>query len=316
MALLNSHAKDLSRLWKGEILWDSPMARYSSLKVGGPAEAILFAEHQDELTGLVGWLHENNISWRVIGRGSNILVPDEGLQGVVILLDGEFTTFETLDNLNQPHDDTVRVRAGAGCLLAKLVRHCIAESYSGLEFAVGIPGSVGGAIVMNAGAWHHEIGELIDSVTVMDKSGTVTTEKKENLGLKYRKWGMDPETILLFATFILSHGDKHEIESKCKKYHELRKQQQPLDRPSAGSFFKNPSGHAAGRLIEEVGLKGFTVGGAMISDQHANFIINTGNATASDILTLMREAQARVLKQFGIKLEPEVHILEVRENRT
>lgn len=314
MALLNSHAKDLSRFWKGEILWDSPMARYSSLKVGGPAEAILFAEHQDELTGLVSWLHENNISWRVIGRGSNILVPDEGLHGVVILLDGEFTTFETFDNLNQP-DGTVRIRAGAGCLLAKLVQHCIAKSYSGLEFAVGIPGSVGGAIVMNAGAWDHEVGELIDSVTVMDNNGTIITEKKENLGLEYRKWGMDPETILLFATFILSHGDKHEIETKCKKFHGLRKQKQPLGRASAGSFFKNPSGHAAGRLIEDVGLKGFKVGGAMISEQHANFIINTGKATASDILTLMREAQSRVFKQFGIKLEPEVHILGVRENR-
>jgi len=315
MASLNSHAEDLSRFWKGEILLDSPMSRYSSLKVGGPAEAILFAENQGELTTLVSWLHENSICWRVIGRGSNILVPDEGLHGVVIFLDGEFTEFKTLDSSKKSDNDTVRVRAGGGCLLAKLVRHCIAKSYSGLEFAVGLPGSVGGAIVMNAGAWDHEVGELIDTVTVMDNNGIITTKKRGNLGLEYRKWGMDSATILLFATFILSHGEKHEIETKCKKFHDLRKQKQPLGAASAGSFFKNPSGHPAGRLIEEVGLKGFKVGGAMVSDLHANFIINTGKATANDILTLMGEVQAKVYKQFGIKLEPEVHILGVRENR-
>lgn len=315
MASLNSHAEDLSRLWKGEILWDSPMSRFSSLKVGGPAEAILFAECQDELTNLIGWLHTNNICWQIIGRGSNILVPDEGLSGVVIFLDGEFTELEILDSAVQHDDDTVKVRAGGGCLLAKLVRHCIEGGYSGLEFAIGIPGSVGGAIVMNAGAWGHEIGEFIDTVTVMDNNGTVTTEKKENLGLAYRKWGLGPETILLFATFILCHGEKHEIETECKKYQDLRKQKQPLGAASAGSFFKNPPGHPAGRLIEEAGLKGFKVGGAMVSDQHANFIINTGKASASDILTLMQEIQMKVFKRFGVKLEPEIHILGTKESR-
>jgi UDP-N-acetylmuramate dehydrogenase len=315
MASLNSHAEDLSRFWKGEILWDSPMSRFSSLKVGGPAEAILFAESQDELTGLISWLHANNICWQIIGRGSNILVPDEGLSGVVIFLNGEFTKLETLNSAVQHDDDTVKVRAGGGCLLAKLVRHCIAGSYRGLEFAIGIPGSVGGAIVMNAGAWGHEIGEFIDTVTIMDNNGTIATEKKETLGLTYRKWGLGPKTILLFATFILCQGEKHEIETECKKYQNLRKQQQPLGAASAGSFFKNPPGQPAGRLIEEVGLKGFKVGGAMVSDQHANFIINTGDASASDIITLMQEIQMKVFNRYGINLEPEVHILGVKESR-
>jgi UDP-N-acetylmuramate dehydrogenase len=315
MASLNSHAENLSRFWKGEILWDSPMSRFSSLKVGGPAEAILFAESRDELISLISWLHENNICWRVIGRGSNILVPDEGLPGVVIFLDGEFTEIETLDNAQKPDDETVKIQAGGGCLLAKLVRHCMADGYSGLEFAIGIPGSVGGAIVMNAGAWGHEIGELIDTVTIMDNNGTITTENKENLDLAYRKWGKGPETILLFATFILRLGKKHAIEAECKRYQEMRKQKQPLGTASAGSFFKNPPGQPAGQLIEEAGLKGFKVGGAMVSEQHANFFINTGKASASDVLTLMQEVQEKVFKQFGIKLEPEVHILGVKEIR-
>ena len=316
MALLNSHAEDLAGFWKGEILWDSPMSRFSSLKVGGPAEAILFAENHAELQNLVGWLHDNNVGWQVIGRGSNILVPDEGLPGVVIFLDGEFARFETIeDSLTATDKETVRIRAGGGCLLPKLVRHCITNGLAGLEFAIGIPGSVGGAVVMNAGAWGHEIGELIDTATVMDGNGAIVIAKKEGLGLAYRKWGMSPATILLSATFVLTKGDQHSIEAESQRYQALRKQKQPLGMASAGSFFKNPPGQPAGRLIEEAGLKGFKIGDAMVSDQHANFIINTGKASANDIFSLMQEVQDTVYKRFGIKLEPEVHILGVKENR-
>ena len=316
MASLNSHAEDLAGFWKGEILWDSPMSRFSSLKVGGPAEAILFAESHAELQNLIGWLHDNNVGWQVIGRGSNILVPDEGLPGVVIFLDGEFARFEIDENSPPAADtETVRIWAGAGCLLPKLVRHCIINGLAGLEFAIGIPGSVGGAVVMNAGAWGHEISELIETATVMDGNGAIAAVKKEGLGLAYRQWGMAPDTILLSATFVLTRGDQHTIEAESQRYQALRKQKQPLGKASAGSFFKNPPGQPAGRLIEEAGLKGFKIGDAMISDQHANFIVNTGKATANDVFSLMQEVQDKVYKQFGIKLEPEVHILGVKENR-
>ncbi len=306
MASLNSHSKDLSRFWKGEILWDKPMSQYSTLKVGGPAEAIISVTNIEDLERLIHWLKKNAIDWWIIGRGSNILVPDHGLAGVTILLKGDFVSIENLPN--QKEKDNL-IRVGGGCLLSKLVHHCTESSLSGLEFAVGIPGSIGGSVVMNAGAWGYEIGELLDSATLMDNHGGVFTEPGKNLGFTYRGWGMKHNPILLYATLTLTMGVKEEIKAACRKYQELRKKNQPLTEPSAGSFFKNPQELSAGRLIDEAGLKGHSIGGARISDKHANFITNTGNASATDILNLMHLVQDIVYKKFGIKLEPEVHIL-------
>jgi len=307
-AALNSHAKDLSRVWQGKILWNSPMAQFSSLKVGGPAEAVISAANTGDLKELVKWLTENDIAWWVVGRGSNILVPDTGLAGVVIFLEGEFSSIEKIAAADTAAQE-VLLRAGGGCPLAKLVSFCTAEGLSGLEFAIGIPGSIGGAIVMNAGAWGHEIASIVDSVSLMDNRGTVRSEKAENLGFSYRKWAISSETILLSATFRLAKGHQDDIKEACRKYQELRRKNQPITEPSAGSFFKNPPADSAGRLIEEAGLKGFSIGGAKISEKHANFIVNTGSASATDILNVMHLVQQQVYKRFGIRLEPEVHIL-------
>jgi UDP-N-acetylmuramate dehydrogenase len=309
MASLNSHSKDLSRFWKGKILWDRPMSQYSTLKVGGPAEAIISVINIEDLKRLIHWLKKNDINWWIVGRGSNILVPDHGLAGVTIVLDGEFNSIETLVAPTAQKEDDTLIRVGGGCLLSKVVNYCIANSLSGLEFAVGIPGSIGGAVVMNAGAWGYEIGNLLDSAILMDKHGEVFTEEKENLGFTYRGWGMEQNTVLLYANLILKIDSKEEIKSACSRYHELRKNKQPLTEPSAGSFFKNPPEQSAGKLIDQAGLKGHSIGGAKISEKHANFIVNTGNASATDILNLMRLVQETVYKQFGIKLEPEVHII-------
>jgi len=309
MASLNSHSKDLSRFWKGEILWDTPMSQYSTFKVGGPAEAIISVTNIADLKRLIHWLKENAISWRIVGRGSNILVPDQGLAGVTIVLEGEFINIEKLENGQGQNKDSILIRAGAGCLLSKVTHYCTKNSLSGFEFAIGIPGSIGGAVVMNAGAWGHEIESLLDSASLMDNQGEVYTERGKNLGFTYRGWGMKPSTVLLYATFTLTKGSKEEIKAACRKYQELRKNNQPLTEPSAGSFFKNPPEQSAGRLIDEAGLKGHSIGGAKISEKHANFIVNTGSASATDILNLMRLVQSSVYKQFGIKLEPEVHIL-------
>jgi UDP-N-acetylmuramate dehydrogenase len=309
MASLNSHSKDLSRFWKGEILWDRPMSQYSTLKVGGPAEAIISVINIEDLKRLIHWLKKNDINWWIVGRGSNILVPDHGLAGVTIVLDGEFNSIETLVAPTAQKEDDTLIRVGGGCLLSKVVNYCIANSLSGLEFAVGIPGSIGGAVVMNAGAWGYEIGNLLDSAILMDKHGEVFTEEKENLGFTYRGWGMEQNTVLLYANLILKIDSKEEIKAACSRYHELRKNKQPLTEPSAGSFFKNPPEQSAGKLIDQAGLKGHSIGGAKISEKHANFIVNTGNASATDILNLMRLVQETVYKQFGIKLEPEVHII-------
>jgi len=310
MAPLNSHAKDLAHFWKGRILWGSPMSQFSTLKVGGPAEAIITVSNLEELKKLICWLKNNDIGWWVVGRGSNILVPDSGLAGVIIILEGEFRSIEKpVEQTGSSQKEKVLIRAGGGCLLAKLVSYCTSQSLSGLEFAVGIPGSVGGAIVMNAGAWGGQIGSLVYAVMLMDRNGDIISEQGEKLGFAYRKWSMPQNTILLSATLGLSHGSKEKITATCKKYHELRQKNQPLAEPSAGSFFKNPPTDSAGRLIEEAGLKGFSIGGAKISEKHANFIVNTGKASAADILNLMQIVQQKVYKRFGINLEPEVHIL-------
>jgi UDP-N-acetylmuramate dehydrogenase len=309
MASLNSHTKDLSRFWKGKILWDRPMSQYSTLKVGGPAEAIISVTNVEDLKRLIEWLKENNINWWIVGRGSNILVSDQGLSGVVIVLEGKFADIEIQTRKPGQKEKNASMRTGGGCLLSKAVHYCTDHSLSGLEFAVGIPGSIGGAVVMNAGAWGYEIGNLIDSATLMDNHGKVFIERGENLGFTYRGWGVKSNTVLLYANLILIIGSKEEIKASCRKYQELRKKKQPLTQPSAGSFFKNPPEFSAGRLIDEAGLKGHSIGGAKISEKHANFIVNTGNASATEILSLMHLVQDTVHKKFGIRLEPEVRIL-------
>ncbi len=306
MTSLNSHAKDLARFWKGTILWDSPMAKFSSFKVGGPAEALVAVSNLDELKKLIRWLDKNDIAWRVVGRGSNILVPDRGLTGVTIILQEEFSSCE---KYAAAEEGFAYIRAGGGCLLQRLMQFCTSRSLSGLEFVVGIPGSVGGAIVMNAGAWGYEIGSLVHTSVLMNSRGEIFTEGGVNLGFLYRKWSMPRQTILLSATFRLIPGNREDIKEACRKYLELRRRNQPVSEPSAGSFFKNPPADSAGRLIEEAGLKGFSVGGAKISEKHANFIVNTGEACAADILHLMHVVQQEVYKHSGVKLEPEVHIL-------
>ena len=309
MTLLNSHNKDLASFWKGKILWNSPMSQYSTFKVGGPAEAIISVTNSDELRLLMEWLKENDINWWIVGRGSNILVSDQGLAGVVIILDKTFTSIEVLSSHHGQNGKSVLIRTGGGCLLSKAINYCTAHSLSGLEFAVGIPGSIGGAVVMNAGAWGHEIGNLVESVTLMDNQGKIFSEQGKNLGFTYRGWGVKPDTILLYADLTLINGSSEGIKAACRKYQELRKKKQPLSEHSAGSFFKNPPELSAGRLIEEAGLKGHAIGGAKISEKHANFIVNTGNASATEIIDLMNLVQDTVHKRFGIRLEPEVRIL-------
>ena len=311
MVPLNSHARDLADFWKSAILWDSPMAQFSSFKVGGPAEAVVSAADTVELQKLIRWLQKHDISWWLIGRGSNILVPDEGLAGVVIVLEGEFRAIEKCRApSDQAEEQTVLIRAGGGCLLSRLVHYCTAQGLSGLEFGGGIPGSVGGAVVMNAGAWGQEIGSLVESVMLMDGSGGIFSEQGKNLGFSYRRWAMPPKTVLLSATFRLAPGSPDDIQAACRKYLEERRRRQPLAEPSAGSFFKNPPDDSAGRLIEKAGLKGLTIGGAKISEKHANFIVNTGTALAADILNLMQVVQRKVYENSGVRLEPEVHILQ------
>jgi UDP-N-acetylmuramate dehydrogenase len=290
VAFSNSQAKDLEKLMPGKVMWDCPLARYTTLRVGGPAEAVVFAESDADLARLLEWLRAENIPRHIIGGGSNILVPDHGLTGVVVMLDRGLAEIETIGK----EDDHVLVRAGAGCRLAGLLKYCTDRAFSGLEFMVGIPGSIGGAIVMNAGCWGKEISDVLHSVTMLDPTGKLIQTERDKLDFSYRQWGGGRESVIVAAVFALVKGDIKTIKAACRKYLQQRKEKQPQHMASAGSFFKNPPGRAAGGLIEEAGLKGHRVGGAMVSPRHANFIVNTGTATAGDILALMRKVQSAV----------------------
>lgn len=289
-------------LWSGELHRDSPMASRCTLRVGGPARALAIPGNQAELQSLLVLLTELGVRRLVIGQGSNLLFADEGYDGVVIMLGRKFADIERLNG--------AKVRAEAGCGLTRLVNWCASQGLAGLEFAAGIPGSVGGAVAMNAGAWGREIKDVLASVTFLRETGERVKMASEELLFSYRHLECKG-LIVASAEFILKPGDRRVIAEKCARFVRERKAKQPQGVASAGSFFKNPpEGPPAGRLIQDAGLKGLRVGGAQVSELHGNFLINTGSASVQDFLTLMRQIQARVAENSGIRLEPEVRIVE------
>ena len=303
---LDNWPEQLRALWSGEIEWDSPMARWCTLQVGGPARAVATPASRAELQSLLTVLARLGVCWRVIGRGSNLLVADAGYDGVIVMLGRKFAAIEQLAG---EKDGEARVQVEAGCSLMKLVNWCAAQGLEGLEFAAGIPGSVGGAVVMNAGAWDREMSEVLSSVTFLRGSGELVERKKADLAFSYRHLETEG-MVAVAAEFLLQAGDRQAIEKRGAQLLRDRKEKQPQGLANAGSFFKNPAGlPPAGKLIQDAGLKGLTVGGAQVSEVHANFLVNTGSATAQDFLDLMRLVQEKVFERFGVRLEPEVHIL-------
>jgi len=298
--------EQLRDLWPGEIEWNSPLARWCTLQVGGPARAIATPANREELQSLLAALARLAVCWRVIGRGSNLLVSDAGYDGVIVMLGRKFAAIE--QQAGKKVGETL-VQVEAGCSLMKLVNWCAVQGLEGLEFAAGIPGSVGGAVVMNAGAWGKEMSVALASVTFLRGSGEFVERKKGDLAFSYRHLETEG-MIAVVAEFLLRAGDRQAIDIKCGELMRDRKEKQPQGQANAGSFFKNPAGlPAAGKLIQDAGLKGVRIGGAQVSEVHANFLVNTGSATAQDFLDLMRVVQEKVLERFGVWLEPEVHIL-------
>lgn len=287
------------------------MAAYSTFRTGGVVEALVEVSQDDELAVLLQWLHRHAVPWQVIGGGSNILVATRRHDGVFIRLRGAIRdiVLQPADQLSG-HDRLVRVNAGCG--LAALVGWCTKNGLSGLEFMAGIPGSVGGAVRMNAGAFGHSIGERIESVLCFTDRGLAIEADRSELQLAYRSIRLpgEPQTRMLITGVVLRmrHADRREIAEQCREIIGQRKQKQPQGVGSAGSFFKNPAGDFAGRLIERAGLKGVAQGKAMVSPTHANFIVNTGGAVPEDIVQLMEKVRSEVLRQSGVLLEPEVHI--------
>lgn len=289
--------------------WGGSLKRYTSLSIGGPADAVVRVDRWSELQPLLAFLAAEKLPWRVLGRGTNVLVKDAGFAGVILLLGAAFETVEDRVPLGS---GKFLLQAGGGCGLGKLAHSCIDRGLSGLEFGCGIPGTIGGAVIMNAGAWGQDIASVVRSVTLVTASG----EKQlsgDALNFSYRKWqGFEHyqgNAVIAGVGLELSAGDPAAIKKQCQIFQERRKTAQPITFASAGSFFKNPKNESAGRLIEASGLKGTTIGGAMVSEQHGNFLVNRGGASAGDFLALMKIVQDRVKNDNGIELEPEVHII-------
>ena len=301
----------LRSFWSGSLSLDVSLADYCTLRTGGPAAALLVVTSREELAKLVVWLEENGVKWRILGRGSNVLFSDQGFAGAVIVLGGEFCAIR--EEPAEAGQQGTMVRAGAGCAAARLVGWATGRGLAGLEFMVGIPGSIGGAVRMNAGAWGGEIGELVREVNLLDRNGEFRRLPHTELEFSYRRMRpLDPgleEAVIIDALFELQSARQREIIARCRELVARRRERQPATMASAGSFFRNPPGDSAGRLIDAAGLKGLRCGGAMVSSRHANFIVNTGGATAGDILDLMRKVQEKVFDFSGIRLEPEIHLL-------
>ncbi len=309
MACLDVAAKErlaaLCQLEEIPVLWDEPMKNHTSFKIGGPAAALCVPKDRRQLRELVGFVQREGVDSWYIGNGSNLLVSDEGLNGIAILLDSGFDGEIELDG-------TVLL-APAGKKLSAVCAAACAAGLTGLEFAYGIPGSVGGAVYMNAGAYGGEMKDRLLWVEYLAPTGEIVRLEQEQLSLSYRhsrfmEEGMQGRCIVR-AAFGLQRGEKAAIQSEMDRILNQRRQKQPLEYPSAGSTFKRPQGAFAAQLIDECGLKGFTVGGAQVSKKHAGFVINTGKATCADVLELTRQVRECVQEKTGYLLELEVRQL-------
>lgn len=286
-----------------EISFDEPMSAHTTFRVGGCAEAFA-SPSEEELAGLLSYTSSRGINTTVIGNGSNVLVSDEGIDGLVIAISKNIGGITVSDR---------SITCGAGELLSLLSRRAAASGLAGLEFAAGIPGSVGGAVVMNAGAYGGQISDLIKRVRILTPDLDICTLDREELMLSYRhSVFMEDEhkgDIILSVEMELVPGNESEIVSVMEDYNARRREKQPLEFPSAGSTFKRPEGYFAGALIEQSGLSGYRCGGAMVSDKHCGFVVNTGGATASDIMAVIEHVRAVVYEHTGVTLEKEVRLL-------
>ena len=276
---------------------NEPMRAHTTFKIGGEADIFIIPASPAALIYAVKKCNELEISYFILGNGSNLLVSDGGIEGAVISLSG----------INGISSDGEKITCGAGAMLSSVCLKALSLSLTGLEFAYGIPGTAGGALYMNAGAYGGQMADVIESAECLTASGEIKTLKKEDMRLGYRssifkKGGL----IIISLTFALKKGDKAEIKAEMDELLNRRKQKQPLEYPSAGSTFKRPEGYFAGALIEKNGLKSLTVGGAQVSEKHAGFVINRGGATAADVKALIGKIQKKVFENDGVMLEPEV----------
>lgn len=291
------------------IIDNAPMSKYTSFRCGGRAKKLVICDSVSELEQVMNEIAESKEEYLFLGNGSNTLFLDGVYDGTVVTIGKGFDEIEVIDD-----GDEVRLKCMAAALLSKIAKKALEESLSGFEFASGIPGSIGGAVFMNAGAYGGEMIDVLESVELLspnaDGKWELKTVPADNLELSYRHSRLqETKEIVVSATLRLPRGNKAEIEEKLAELTKKRTSKQPLEFPSAGSFFKRPEGYFAAKLIEDAGLKGVSVGGAQVSSKHCGFVINTGNATTDDIVDLMHLVQNTVFDKFGVKLEPEVRII-------
>jgi UDP-N-acetylmuramate dehydrogenase len=283
---------------RGTIAVDEPMAKYTWMKVGGPADFYIEPADKDDLLAIVRYFRQQRFPWMMIGRGSNILVSDEGIRGAVLNVES------ALSSLSQSGGSII---AESGVRLTKFVDFCIQHGYAGSEMLAGIPGTVGGAVVMNAGAHGGEISDHLLAIEVL-REGVVEVVRKEDAGFYYRGSALASD-IVLAATFGFPHGEKEELSKNRRELIMKRNDSQPLDLPNLGSMFKNPKNAHAAQLIEQAGLKGKRIGDAQVSEKHANFIVNLGSAKADDVVKLIELVKRTVYQHFGLMLDLEVKLV-------
>lgn len=297
---------------KDRVLTDEPMSEHTTFKIGGNAKILVQISSEDEIVEIIRLLRDNNVDYYIIGNGSNLLVSDNGYDGVIIeLLDGysdiELLDADELETECSDKDEYVYVKALAGTRMLKIGKFMAEKSLEGFECLGGIPGTVGGAVVMNAGAYGGNISDVLLYARVITKEGNILRLNAEELELGYRTSNIEKNGYIISSVVLkMKKGNSEEIKARISDYTQRRTGKQPLEYPSAGSTFKRPEGHFAGQLIDEAGLRGYKSGGAQISVKHAGFVINTGDATAEDVINVITHAQEEVFKRNNIRLETEV----------
>lgn len=301
MKMTNFQQRIIGMLPDIELRCFEPMAKHTSFRIGGPAEVMAFPKNNDELAEILKASKLLDCKTAILGAGTNVLAPDEGIDGLVICLK------DCMDGMSRLDDR--RIQVSAGVTMARAAVFAAGQGLSGLEFAHGIPGTVGGGVYMNAGAYGGEIAQVCQSVDVMAMDGQVRTLQADEMAFSYRHSRLEDEPGIVVSTvFVLEQKPEEQIREQMQDLMKRRKASQPLDLPSAGSAFKRPVGGYAAALIDQAGLKGFQIGGAAVSEKHAGFVVNLDNATAADVLKLLNEVSDRVWKESGIRLEPEVRI--------
>lgn len=299
---MNKYDKLEEIVGKDKIKYNEKMSKYTTMRVGGPCDCIVFPDEISKIKEVIDFCKNENITFFVIGNGSNLLVKDEGIHGVVIKLGHRFGKIEI---------DGEYILAYAGATMPTLSQLAKKNSLKGLEFACGIPGTIGGGVKMNAGAYGSQISDILYEVTYMDEKEEIKTIKNKDCSFGYRKsiFTINPNYVILSAKFKLERGNIDEIENKMKENSLARKAKQPLEYPNFGSVFKRPEGYFVGKLVDDAGLRGYKIGGAQVSTKHTGFIVNVDNATCKDVLDLIGYVQTTVYNKFNVKLTPEVIII-------